>query len=193
MEAAFRRILARLPFPIRELHPDNGSEFLNAHLVGFFGEVVRGVTLSRSRPYQKNDNRFVEQKNYSLVRAYLGYQRLDTAAQAQALEDLYDQMWVYYNLFQPVLHLEAKEVTDGKLKRTWDRAATPYQRLLATAVLSEAERARLANLHELTNPRRLRAEINVRLGQLARLGTAAGSTGEPVTWPAARERVAQGA
>jgi len=193
MEAGCRRILARLPFPIRELHPDNGSEFLNAHLVGFFGEVVKGVKLSRSRPYQKNDNRFVEQKNYSLVRAYLGYQRLETAAQAQALDDLYDQMWVYYNLFQPVLHLEAKEVTEGKLKRRWDTAATPYQRLLATKVLSEEEGERLANLHELTNPRRLRTEITVRLGQLGRLGTAAGPTAEPVTWPEVLERVAQGA
>jgi len=190
MEAGFRRILARVPSPIRELHPDNGSEFLNAHLVGFFGEVVQGVKLSRSRPYQKNDNRFVEQKNYSLVRAYLGYQRLETATQAQALEDLYDRMWVYYNLFQPVLHLEAKEVIEGKLKRTWDTAATPDQRLLATGVLSEAEGERLANLHELTNPRRLRREISARLD---RLGTAEGGSAELVTWPEALERVAQGA
>jgi len=190
MEAGFRRILARLPFPIRELHPDTGSEFLNAHLVRFFGEVVKGVQLSRSRPYQKNDNRFVEQKNYSLVRAYLGYQRLDTASQAQALDDLYDQMWVYSNLFQPVVHLEAKEVADGKLKRRWDTAATPYQRLLATAVLSEAEQERLANLHDLTNPRRLRREISARLD---RLGTADGGSAELVTWPEALEQVAQGA
>lgn len=193
MEAGFRRILARLPFPVRAIHSDNGSEFLNAHLVRCFGEVVQGVTLSRSRPYQKNDNRFVEQKNYSLVRAYLGYQRLDTAAQAQALEDLYDLMWVYYNLYQPVLHLETKEVTDGKLKRTWDIAATPYQRLLATGVLSEEERERLANLYELTNPRRLRAEITARLGQLARLGTVDDPTVERVAWAEALERVAQGA
>ena len=60
MEAGFRQILARLPFPIRELHPDNGSEFFNTHLVRFFGEAITGLTLSRSRPYHKNDNRFVE-------------------------------------------------------------------------------------------------------------------------------------
>ena len=63
MEAGFRQILARLPFPIRELHPDNGSEFFNTHLVRFFGEAITGLTLSRSRSYHKNDNRFVEQKN----------------------------------------------------------------------------------------------------------------------------------
>jgi hypothetical protein len=166
MRAAFELILARIPFRIVELHPDNGSEFLNAHLVRFFGEAVKGVRLSRSRPYHKNDNRFVEQKNYSLVRAYLGYGRLDTAAQADALDQLYEQLWVYYNLFQPVLHLTEKAVVEGKLQRKWDPAATPYHRLLATEVLTTAEQARLAALHALTNPRQLRREINDRLGRL---------------------------
>lgn len=69
MEEGFRRVLARLPFPVKELHSDNGSEFLNDHLVRFFGEAITGLQLSRSRPYQKNDNRFVEQKNSTLVRA----------------------------------------------------------------------------------------------------------------------------
>jgi len=72
MEGGCRRILERLPFPIREVHSDNGSEFLNDHLVRFWGTEITGLTLSRSRPYQKNDNRFVEQKNATLVRAYLG-------------------------------------------------------------------------------------------------------------------------
>ena len=79
MQAAFRRGLARLPFAVLEIHPDNGSEFFNQHMVRFWAEVVSGATLSRSRPYQKNDNRNVEQKNSSLVRAYLGFARLDSA------------------------------------------------------------------------------------------------------------------
>ena len=79
MQAAFRRGLARLPFAVLEIHPDNGSEFFNQHMVRFWQEVVSGATLSRSRPYQKNDNRNVEQKNSSLVRAYLGFARLDSA------------------------------------------------------------------------------------------------------------------
>ena len=78
MEDAFRRILARLLFPVVEIHPDNGSEFFNDHLVRFWKDVVKGVQLSRSRPYHKNDNRFVEQKNFTLVRAYLGNERLDS-------------------------------------------------------------------------------------------------------------------
>ncbi len=131
MEAGFVAILARCPFPIRQLHTDNGSEFLNHHLIRFFGEAIAGVRLSRSRPYHKNDNRFVEQKNDSLVRAYVGHARLDTPEQAARLNDLYDQLWLYYNLFQPVLHLIGKEVLPhaaggrGRLKRHWDAAQTP--------------------------------------------------------------------
>ena len=80
MENAFARIVRRLAFPVRELHPDNGSEFLNHHLLRYWPQAMPGVALSRSRPYQKNDNRFVEQKNSSLVRAYRGHERLDTVA-----------------------------------------------------------------------------------------------------------------
>lgn len=159
MEEGFRRIQARLPYPIRQLHPDNGSEFLNDHLVRFWGEEITGLKLSRSRPWQKNDNRFVEQKNDTLVRAYFGHERLDTPAQCQAMNTIYDQMWVYYNLFQPVLHLVAKEVVEGKVKRKWDEAKTPYERLLVTGVLSEQERTKLAGLYAQTNPRKLRQRI----------------------------------
>ena len=77
MVAGFQHVQTRLPFPISQLHPDNGSEFFNDHLIRYFGEEMTGLRLSRSRPYRKNDNRFVEQKNATLVRAYTGYDRLD--------------------------------------------------------------------------------------------------------------------
>jgi hypothetical protein len=166
MEEGFRRVQARLPFAITRLHPDNGSEFFNNHLVRYFGETITGLHLSRSRPYEKNDNRFVEQKNATLVRAYLGYGRLETWQQYEALNALYDQMWTYYNLFQSVLHLTQKEVVDGKLKRRWDTAQTPYQQLLATGVLSDDQRQRLAALYQTTNPRRLRETIYQGIAQL---------------------------
>lgn len=159
MEAGFQRVLDRLPFPIQHLHPDNGPEFFNHHLVRFWGEAITGLTLSRSRPYQKNDNRFVEQKNATLVRAYLGHRRLDTVAQCTALDALYTRMGVYDNLFQPVLHLVSKEVSEGKVKRRWDDAQTPYQRLAATGVLTPTVAAGLAALHAAMNPRRVRQEI----------------------------------
>jgi hypothetical protein len=84
MVEGFQRVQERLPFGITHLHPDNGSEFFNDHLVRYFGEEATGLQLSRSRPYHKNDNRFVEQKNSTLVRAYVGYDRLDTARQCVA-------------------------------------------------------------------------------------------------------------
>ncbi len=169
MEEGFRRVLDRLPFPIRELHPDNGSEFLNNHLVRFWGEAIAGLRLSRSRPYQKNDNRFVEQKNASLVRAYLGHGRLDTPAQCAALNALYDQLWVYYNFFQPVLHLVEKindPTNPTRLRRKWDAAQTPFERLCATAALAPAGRTELEQRRERTNPRALRREIYAALDRL---------------------------
>src|SRR5512146_2083140 len=105
MEGGFRQILERVPFPVRQLHPDNGPEFLNDHLIRFWGEQIVGLRLSRSRANYKNDNRIVEQKNDTLVRAYFGNERLDTLEQCDRLNAIYAQMWVYYNLFQPVLHL----------------------------------------------------------------------------------------
>lgn len=166
MEAGTRLILARLPFPVKELHPDNGPEFLNHHLIRIWGEAITGLQLSRSRPYQKNDNRFVEQKNDTLVRAYLGQARLDTAEQCAALNALYDQLWTYYNLFQPVLHLVEKTRDGTRIRRKWDAAQTPFARLLATDVLAPAERERLEQLSAETNPRALRRAIQAGLHAL---------------------------
>jgi hypothetical protein len=166
MEEGTRRILARVPFPVKELHPDNGPEFLNHHLVRIWGEAITGLQLSRSRPYQKNDNRFVEQKNDTLVRAYLGQARLDTAEQCAALNALYDQLWTYYNLFQPVLHLVEKTHDGTRVRRRWDDAQTPFARLLATNTLDRPTRERLERLYADTNPRALRRTIQVGLHAL---------------------------
>lgn len=166
MEGGFRRILDRLPFPLLELHPDNGGEFFSDHLIRYFGEEVTGMRLSRSRPYRKNDNRLVEQKNHTLVRAYLGNARLDTPERVEALNEIYELMWVYYNLFQPVMHLVEKVVVDGKLVRKHDRAATPYERLKAAGGLAPDEIKRLDALYVRTNPRELRRHIRARLSAL---------------------------
>ena len=159
MVKGFKKVQERLPFPITHLHPDNGSEFFNDHLIRYFGEKIIGLRLSRSCPYHKNDNRFVEQKNSTLVRAYVGYDRLDQAYQYAALNALYEQLWLYYNLFQPVMHLVGKEIVGSRLHRKWDRAQTPYQRLLASGILSPEQQQRLAKLHAQTNPRQLRRDI----------------------------------
>src|SRR5947207_15699638 len=166
MATAFMQVIDRLPFPIKELHPDNGSEFFNQHLVRLWKEKVSGVQLSRSRPYQKNDNRNVEQKNDTLVRHYFGDLRLETPEQIAVGNALYERMWVYYNLFQPVMHLVEKTVEGDKVHRKWDDAQTPYQRLLATNVLSPQQQARLQALYEQTNPLLLREEIYAGLAAL---------------------------
>ena len=135
MEDGFLRILARLPFRELEIHLDNGSEFFNHHLLRFWGETVQSVQLSRSRPFHKpvlseaegNDNRFVEQKNASLVRAYLGGDRLDTMAQTLAVNRLY-----------------ATQGRRARIRRCYDEARTPFDRLSAT----NAVNGRTENVHE---------------------------------------------
>lgn len=164
MQDAFRCILARLPFPVRQIHPDNGSEFFSHHMLRFWGDKVQGITLSRSRPYHKNDNPRVEQKNATLVRAYLGHDRLDSVCQVVALNTLYDKMGVYYNLFQPVMHLVEKAIIprDGapaRVRRRHDEAQTPFQRLCQTQAMLPEHREQLSALRDAINPRLLRREI----------------------------------
>jgi hypothetical protein len=185
MRDAFKRILARLPFPVLEFHPDNGSEFFNAHVLRFWGQKIPGLHLSRSRPWHKNDNRFVEQKNSSLVRAYLGHERLDTTDQTNALNTLYDKMWLYYNFFQPVMRLvEKRNVYDAQgtlhIRRRFDQARTPFDRLCATGTLTPEVQKRLEQLRKQTNPRRLRQEIYQQLRALLNLPNASAEHSEDV-------------
>lgn len=181
----FKRILSRLPFAVREIHSDNGSEFLNHHMLRFWPEIDPTIHLSRSRPYKKNDSRFVEQKNSTLVRAYLGYQRLDTVAHTQALNRLYDKMWLYYNFFQPVMRLAEKTVVHrqgkgNRIKRKYDQAKTPFERLCATHCLNEHVQAKLERHRDATNPRQLRQEIYDDLWRLGRLPSANPTQSEDV-------------
>jgi hypothetical protein len=171
VQDAFRRIRLRLPFPVLEIHPDNGSEFLNQPLTAVWSELFPKAEFSRSRPYQKNDNRFVEQKNDSLVRNYFGFERLDTVAHAQLMNQIYDKMWLYYNFFLPVLRLKSKELCGQpgslhKIKRHYDVAQTPFDRLCATQGLSSPQLIRLEQLRMNTNPRQLHREIEALLNQL---------------------------
>jgi hypothetical protein len=174
---AFQRILARLPFPVLEVHPDNGSEFLNYHLRRFWKEAADHIELSRSRAWQKNDNRFVEQKNDTLVRAYLGYDRLDTVEQTILLNQLYDHMWLYYNFFQPVMRLREKTVIPqpgrhALIRRRFDDAQTPFDRLCASGALEEDRRKELEELRRCSNPLQLREEIYALIDQVFALPNA---------------------
>jgi hypothetical protein len=174
MEDGFGCLLNRLPFPVLELHPDNGAEFFNAFLLKYWKEKVQGVELSRSRPYHKNDNRFVEENNFSLVRAYVGYQRWDTLAQVRLLHQLYDQLWLYHNFFQPVMRLQQKIAQTNALhcKRVYDDARPPLDRLCASGVLDAQRQGQLLALREATNPCLVRRSIEHLTSQLFALPSA---------------------
>ena len=170
MQDGFERIQARLPVPILELHPDNDAAFFNNFLMRFWGNQL-------SRPYQKNDNRFVEQKNDTLVRAYVGYNRLDTVAQTNLVNQLYQRMWLYYNFFQPVMRLQEKTMVAvnagrSRTRRRYDPARTPFDRLCDTDAVSESGKGQLKALRNATNPRQLREVIYDLLDQLRKLPAA---------------------
>jgi hypothetical protein len=170
VKAGFQRILDRLPFPIHGVHPDNGSEFFNSHMLNFWSNHPQ-VHLSRSRPYHKNDNRFVEQKNSSLVRAYVGDIRLATVAQTQALENIYHHLWLFNNCFQPSLRLFSKQSIPAdayhpaRIRRRYS-ARTPWQRICAAKVLGDDVHDMLQLRINLTNPSVLRRQIYADLDAL---------------------------
>ena len=185
MADAFRYIQHRIPFPILELHPDNGSEFLNAHIIRFWKNLIPDLDLSRSRPYEKNDNRFVEQKNDTVVRKHFGHARFDSVAQVRAMNAIYDDMWLFYNFCQPVMRLKDKiivnqEAAPTRIKRVFDDARSPLERLLETQVLSETIRAELLDIRLETNPRALRSEIYHALQRLFALPAATPDLSENV-------------
>jgi hypothetical protein len=171
MQEAFSNFLTQCPIPVLEVHPDNGPEFINDHLRRFFADKFTGATYSRSRPWQKNDNRFVEQKNYTLVRAYLGRENFTTQQQADLLNELYGLMRIYYNFFQPVLRQIERSVHYNAdhapvIVRKQDTARTPLTRLLESDVLDQKMRLWLRQTYLLTNPRKLRREIQQKLDAL---------------------------
>jgi hypothetical protein len=173
MEAGFQRLLDRLPFPICGLHPDNGSEFFNHHMLRFW-KAHPHVEISRSRPYRKNDNRFVEQKNSSLVRAYTGDIRLDTVAQTRALERLYRSLWLFNNCFQPSLrlinkeHLPQEDGHSARIRRRYS-AHTAWHRICQAGVLPTDQQHLLQACIDATNPRSLSAMVDALCSQLYNL------------------------
>ncbi len=167
MQDGFQTILKRLPFSILELHPDNGSEFFNQHLLRFWHQNILNLDLSRSRPYHKNDNRFVEENNHSLVRAYVGHGCLNTLEQLLILRRLYPALWLYHNFFQPVLRTCEKVFSDPlHYKRVFDAARPPFDRLCEHVSLPPQSLLNLRSLRDNTNPLQLRNQIDDLISQL---------------------------
>jgi len=164
---AIQSLCTRLPFPLLGLDSDNGSEFINDLLYRYCQE--QHITFTRSRPYRKNDQAHVEQKNWSVVRRLIGYDRFESESEYQLLESIYADLRLYANFFQPVLKLVSKERTDKKLLKRYDQAATPFQRVLADQDLPLKTKAHLTSLYVQLNPAKLRTTIDQKVAQLWRI------------------------
>ena len=161
---AIHRVRQRLPFPMLGLDSDNGSEFINQHLYNYCR--LNRITFTRSRPYKKNDGCYVEQKNWSVVRRLIGYDRYNSRVALEVLNRIYELTRLYINFFQPVMKLVSKSRHGAKVYKVYDIAQTPYQRLLRSGVLTEAKRQELATIYYGLHPVLLLKQINENLEKL---------------------------
>jgi hypothetical protein len=155
---ALKKLRKNLPFPLLGLDSDNGSEFINRQLEEYCRD--QKLTFTRSRPYRKNDNCFVEQKNYSIVRRAVGYGRFDTDQQLQLLNELYSQLRLYTNFFLPTMKLQSKERLGSRVKKKYDQAQTPYQRVLASRQVTKADKQQLRAKYATLNPAALKRKLD---------------------------------
>lgn len=155
----------RFPFEWKEIHSDNGREFINAHLFRYTQK--EGLGFSRSRPNKKNDNCFVEQKNWTHVKKYVGYLRYDSLKEQNILNDLYHyELRLYKNFFQPVIKLVSKERIGGKIYRRYDTPKTPYQRVMESKEVSTKTKQELKKIYQSLNPAQLKRTIDRKLDLL---------------------------
>jgi hypothetical protein len=164
---AIHRMRHRLPFPLLGIDSDNGSEFINDLLYRYC--LDEKITFTRSRPYQKNDQAHVEQKNWSVVRHTVGYDRWETKQELTLLESIYADLRLYINFFQPSLKLIARERIGNKTIKRYDTAKTPYQRVLERKDISLEAKVRLMNLYLQLNPAELRRRIDQKTAKLWKL------------------------
>ena len=161
---AIHRMRQRLPFPLLGIDSDNGSEFINDLLYRYC--LDEKVTFTRSRPYKKNDQAHVEQKNWSVVRHTVGYDRWETQQEFALLESIHDDLRLYINFFQPSFKLIAKERIGNRTIKRYDPAKTPYQRVLDRKDIPLEAKARLMNLYVQLNPAELRRRIDQKTAKL---------------------------
>jgi len=168
--AALVTIQDRLPFPLRGVDSDNGAEFINQHLYRYCQR--EHIVFTRGRPYRKNDQAHVEQteypqgENWAVVRRLVGYDRYESPAALAALNEFYQTLRLYLNFFLPVLKLESKTRVDGKLKKKYDTARTPYHRVLAAPEVAEEAKATLRETYWTLNPVSLRQQLDEQLDRI---------------------------
>jgi hypothetical protein len=155
--AALKEIRKRLPFPLLGLDSDNGSEFINDELFRWCEEEK--LVFTRSRPYKKNDGCHVEQKNWSVVRQNVGYKRLESKAELELLNELYDALRLHTNFFMASVKLESKERSGSRVVKRYSAPVTPYRRVLASEHVSEGIKSKLREIFVTLNPIELRRRI----------------------------------
>jgi hypothetical protein len=162
----------RLPFKLLGFDCDNGSEFLNHHLIRYFSDrpKARLVQFSRSRPYHKDDNAHVEQKNWTHVRQLFGYDRFDKKPMIELMNDLYrNEYSLLQNYFCPAMKLLSKEKINSKYRKKYDAPQTPYQRLLASDHIPPETKQKLTKTYKSLNPFVLRKNIESKLRKIFKL------------------------
>lgn len=164
---ALKDIRARMPFPLLGIDSDNGSEFINNQLLRYCLEEK--LTFTRTRSCRKNDNCFVEQKNYSVVRRNVGYSRYDTPQEQDILNVLYKELRLFTNFFQPSMKLIGKTREGSKVTKKYDKPLTPYRRTLASADISEADKRRLRAIYARLNPAEIKRLITKLQKELLRI------------------------
>lgn len=157
VRGALHNIRRQLPMPLRGVHSDSGGEFINQELYGYCRR--EGIEFTRSRSYKKNDNCYVEQKNWQVVRRIIGYDRYSSKEALRALDGVYTLVRLYINFFQPVMKLVGKTRNGAKVHKVFDTARTPYQRLLESGAATEESKKALASIYAALNPARLRKQI----------------------------------
>lgn len=164
---ALHHLAGRLPFALREWHSDNGSEFINRCLLSWCQH--HHVRFTRGRPYRKNDQAWVEQRNGLLVRRLVGYDRYSSRAALTVLHRLYALLRVQHNFFRPVRKLVSKRRVGSKVIKHYDAAQTPYQRVLAAGVLTADQRLALEQQVRALDPISLARDIQLTLDLLWKL------------------------
>jgi hypothetical protein len=159
-----RRLQQRLPFPLLGVDSDNDGVFINHILKGHLEE--NHITFTRSRPWKKNDQAWVEQKNGAVVRGTIGYRRYTSPAAAGLLEAIHADLHAYVNFFQPVLKLVEKQRDGAKIYKRYDLAQTPYQRTMASESVNALHKVRLQQVYRTLNPAQLRRQIDEKLRRL---------------------------
>lgn len=158
-KASLDAMEADSPFPWTEMHPDSGKEFINEIVMRY--AASKGLRMTRSRPYHKNDNMSVEERNGHVVRAYVGYDRFDAREVVDALNELYDVLTPYLNHFIASRRIVKKERIGARWKVTREKVAkTPYQRVLERADVSEEVKDKLRLEHSTLNPATMKKNID---------------------------------